>query len=178
MGRAAIILSLLLALVPEAPLRAQDLDVSGTKIGYVDWSRLVESAPQITVARDMLDAEFRPRNEEIEARESELRGLEERLQRDSAIMSASEIRNLEQRIRAVRRDVQRDREDLIDELDFRLNEERQRVQDRIYEIVRSFALENDYDLILPGPAVYASESIDLTDELIARLRSEFAPAPE
>jgi outer membrane protein len=163
---------LLLALLPAASSWAQ----SGAKLGYVDWTRLVESAPQIALARDKLDAEFRPRNELIEASEAELRQLEEQFQRDNAIMGAGEVRSLEQRIRTLRRDVQRNREDLADELDFRINEERQRVEDEIYEIVRTFAVSNEYDLILAGRALFVSDAIDLTDELLGQLRS--TPDPE
>lgn len=173
--RSRSLLILLLALLPAAVAWGQE---RAAKIGYVNLNIVVESAPQIALAKDRLDDEFRPSYESIEEREGELRRLEERWQRDSAIMSQSETRTLEQRIRALRRDVQRDREDLADELDFRLNEMRQRVEDEIYEILRQFALENDYDLILPGPALYASEAIDLTDELLARLRTDFAAAEE
>jgi outer membrane protein len=170
-------LLLLTALLSAMPIWGQTPGNEGAaipaaKIGYVDFGRLVESAPQIAVARDQLDAEFRPRNEAIDANEQSLRELEERFQRDAAIMASSEVQSMERRIRALRRDVQRDRQDLADELDFRLNEETQRVEEEIYEIVRNFARENGYDLILPGPALYASDTINLTDELLARLRTE------
>ena len=88
-----------------------------------------------------------------------------------------DVSDVERRIRALRRDVQRDRQDLADELDFRLNEETQRVEEEIYEVVRNFARENGYDLILPGPALFASDTINLTDDLLARLRSEADQAP-
>lgn len=152
-----------------------------TKIGYVDWEELIESAPQIGVARDRLDAEFRPRNETIEDSEKQLREMEERLIRDAAVMSEEQRQILERSIRTLRRDVQRDKEDLREELDYRLQEERQRVEQEIYEIVRRFAEDSDYDLIIPGPALFASDAINLTEQLLERLRSSFestaAPDP-
>ncbi len=173
--RARTSLALLPLLVTLAPAWAQ------TKIGYVDWEELIESAPQIGVARDRLDAEFRPRNEAIEDNEKELREMEEKLVRDAAVMSEEVRQTLERAIRALRRDVQRDKEDLREELDYRLQEERQRVEQEIYEIVRRFAEDNGYDLIIPGPALYASDAVNLTEQLLARLRSSFeatAAAPD
>ena len=148
------------------------------KIGYVDWKRLVESAPQIQIARDKLDAEFRPRNETIEADEAILREIEQRHQRDIAVMGLTEAQALERQIRSLRRTVQRDKEDLAEELDYRLTEERQGVEDEIYKIIRVFAKENGYDFILPGPMLFVNEEMNLTDQLLARLRAAYAKPKE
>ncbi len=161
---------LLAALAAVAPAQAQ------TKIGYVDWEELLRNAPQIEIARDQLDAEFRPRNQAIEANEKRLRELEERLIRDAAVMSEEVRSTLERQIRGLRRDVQRDKEDLREELDYRLQEQRQRVEQEIYEIVRRFAEDSGYDLIIPGPALYASDAINLTEQLLERLRESFERA--
>ena len=144
-----------------------------TKIGYVNWEDLLKSAPQIKVARDKLDAEFRPRNEDIEAEEKKLRELEERLIRDAATMNEEQRQSLERQVRSLRRAVQHDREDLREEIDYRVQEVRQRVEQEIYEIVRQFAQDNGYDLIIPGPALYASDAINLTEQLLERLRTSF-----
>ena len=150
-----------------------------TKIGYVDWKRLVESAPQIQIARGKLDAEFRPRHDTIEADEAILREMELTYQRDSAVMGLPEAQALERRIRSLRRTVQRDKEDLTEELDYSLTKERQQVEDEIYKIIRVFARENDYDLILPGPMLFVNEEINLTDQLLERLRAGHAqPTPD
>jgi outer membrane protein len=149
-----------------------------TKIGYVDWKRLVESAPQIQIARDKLDAEFRPRNETIEADEAILREMEQRHQRDIAVMGLTEAQALERQIRSLRRTVQRDKEDLAEELDYRLTEERQQVEDEIYKIIMVFAKEDGYDLILPGPMLYVNEEINLTDKLLVRMRAAYTRPKE
>ena len=159
-------------------LLAGSVHAQQTKIGYVDWKRLVESAPQIQIARDKLDAEFRPRNETIEADESILREMEQRHQRDIAIMGPTEAQSLERQIRSLRRTVQRDKEDLAEELDYRLTEERQQVEDEIYKIIRVFAKEDGYDLILPGPMLYVNEEINLTDRLLVRMRAAYTRPKE
>ncbi|MDJ0653242.1 MAG: OmpH family outer membrane protein [Xanthomonadales bacterium] len=156
-------------------LVAAPIAYSQTRVGYVDWEELIKSAPQIQVARDKLDTEFRAKNEAIAEKERDLLDREERLLRDSAVMS-SEIRERQEReIRTLRRDVQREKEDLREELDYRLQEERQRVEEEIYDIVRAFAEENGFDLIIPGPALYASDAINLTGQLLQRLRVSFGP---
>ena len=38
------------------------------RIGYVDMKQVLDSAPQVLAGRDVLDQEFRPRNDAIEPR--------------------------------------------------------------------------------------------------------------
>ena len=159
------------AILAALTLLAASAQAQQTKIGYVDWKRLVESAPQIQIARNKLDAEFRPRNETIEADEAILREMDARYQRDGAIMGLAEKQGLERQMRSLRRTAQRDKEDLAEELDYRLTEERQRVEDEIYKIIKVFAVEKGYDLILPGPTLYVRDAINLTDRLLVRLRA-------
>lgn len=143
------------------------------KIGYVNWEELLQSAPQIQSVKDQLTTEFESRKDQITLDETRLSQLEEQLIRDSALMSDAIRVETERRIRELRRNVQRDKEDLRVELDYRLDSKRQQVEDEIYSVVREFAQENGYDLIIPGPALYASDSINLTEQLLERLQQSF-----
>ena len=167
--RSIALITLTVLLGAASPLWAQ------TKIGYVDWEEILRNAPQIGTAKAKLEAEFSEQNAAIEAAEVNLRELEERLVRDAAVMGEEQRQILERNIRNQRRDVQREKEDLREEIDFSLQEERQRVEEEIYEIVRQFAQSEGYDLIIPGPALFASDQINLTKQLLDRLRT---PAPE
>lgn len=151
-----------LALAQEAALR----------IGYVDFDRVANNAPQITRGRARIDEEFRPRSERIEAGEQRLVELEERLVRDSAIMTRQQVEDLELEARALRRRLQREREDLADEISFRVNEVQEEVEAEIGDIVRRFAEENGYDLILVTHILYVSDTVDITDQVIAILQRD------
>lgn len=148
------------------------------KIGFVDFDRAGLNSPQVAQGKARLDEEFRPRNEALEAEEQRLQEMEERLLRDAAVMSEAQEQAMERELRALRRQVQRDREDMIDEFNFRLNEVQQEVEREIEQIVRRFARENGYDLILVTNVLYYSEAVDITDDVIEILRRESAEAPE
>jgi len=148
------------------------------KIGYVNWEELLQSAPQIQSVKNQLTAEFESRKDQITEDEDRLSQFEEQLIRDSDLMSDTVRVETERRIRELRRKVQRDKEDLRVELDYRLDTKRQQVEDEIYNVVRLFAQENSYDLIIPGPALYASDSINLTEQLLERLQLSFEAQQE
>lgn len=144
------------------------------KVGYVDFERVALNSPQIAEGKARLDEEFRPRNEALEIEEQRLQDMEDRLLRDAAVMTEAQEQAMERELRALRRQVQRDREDLVDEFNFRLNEVQQEVEKEIEEIVRRFADDNNFDLILVTHVLYVSERIDITDQVIEILRRENA----
>lgn len=159
----------LLALLLAGGLGADEL-----KIGYVDFERLAEASPQIAQGRDLLTEEFRPRNEALEAEDAALIALEQRLNRDAAVMSEAARREQERDLRNRRRQLQREQEDLLEEIQFRANEVRAQIERDLEQSVRRFASDNGYDLILVTQILYVSDTVDITDELIALLQAEAA----
>src|SRR5690606_215406 len=73
-------------------------------------------------------------------------------------------------IEALARKVRRTRDTLRDELGRRSQEETAERFREINEAVAAYARENRYDLIVSSPVFYASPNIDITDQVLARLR--------
>jgi len=157
---------LMFLLVVALPVTAQQLSV-----GYVDMKRVLDSAPQVLAGRDQLDLEFRPRNEAIEFQERQVQSMEDRLQLGD-IAEDARIR-LERDLREMRRNVNRQKEDLRDELSFRRTEEVQKLEDQINQAVQVIANNNGYDLILSSPVVYADPSLDITQLILDQLKLEY-----
>lgn len=151
---------------------AQAQEVEGSapgRIGYVDFEFLLESSPQRKIRKEALQARFEGRYLEIDTNEKELEELEDRLVRDTAVMSEERRQALERQIRNLRRDVQRSKEDLAEDVSLAHDEQLKRLRDEIYVVVERYAKDEGYDLILASPAIYYSESIDLTQRLLERL---------
>ncbi len=157
---------LLLFTVVAAPAMAQQL-----RVGYVDMKQVLDNAPQVLAGREKLDLEFRPRNETIEFQERQAQSMEDRLALGD--MAEDARTRLERDLREMRRSVNRQKEDLRDELSFRRTEEVQKLEDQINQAVQQIARVNGYDLILSSPVVYADESLDITQLILDQLRVEF-----
>lgn len=158
---------LLWLLAVALPAQGQDL-----RIGYVDQKQLLDTAPQVVNAREALDREFRPRNEALIADEARLERLQGELD-DDAGLDAEERFDREREIRNLRRSIERRREDLAEELRFRINSEKNSLEETIAIAVREVAREGDYDLILTSPVAYASDTIDITDRVMEWLEQDF-----
>lgn len=157
---------LVLFTVVATPATAQQL-----RVGYVDMKQVLDNAPQVLAGREKLDLEFRPRNETIEFQERQVQTMEDRLAMGD--MAGDARTRLERELREMRRNVNRQKEDLRDELSFRRTEEVQKLEDQINQAVEQIARDNGYDLILSSPVVYADPTLDITELVLDQLRVEF-----
>lgn len=141
------------------------------RVGYVDMKQVLDNAPQVLAGREKLDLEFRPRNETIEFQERQVQDMDNRLQMGD-LSEDARIR-LDRDLREMRRNVNRQKEDLRDELSFRRTEEVQKLEDQINQAVQKIAREKGYDLILSSPVIYADPSLDITQMILDQLTIEF-----
>jgi len=169
--RAVALLGLVVLL---SQVAAQD---EPSRIGYIDMERLFDNAPQVIAAREALDQEFRPRNEALLADEMRLERLRQDLanidpdNREQRFDREREIRNLSQSI-------DRRREDLAQELRFRTNAEKKALEDTIGIAIEQVAEQQAFDLILTSPVAFASQRVDITDQILNWLREDFANQPD
>jgi len=168
----AIAIALLLTLI-HPPVLAQNDQAESLRIGFVDMVRLFDNAPQLIAAREALDEEFRPRYDALSSDEARVEALTARM---LAITdpNASARQDLEREIRNLRRSIDRRREDLAGEIRFRTTAEKNAIEDTIQIAIRQVAEQGGFDLMLTGPVAFASERIDMTDQIIEWLEQDYA----
>jgi outer membrane protein len=140
------------------------------KIGVVQAVRVLESAPQADAAKKKLETEFAGKDKSLVSKQKELKALEDRAQKDAAIMSESERARLERDVMNMRRELKRDSDEFRDDVNFRRNEEFAKIQKMIVEAIQSIAAEQKYDLVLGEGVIFASKAVDITDLVIDRLK--------
>ncbi|HZP67778.1 MAG TPA: OmpH family outer membrane protein [Rudaea sp.] len=141
-----------------------------SKVGYIDYKRLLDNAPQTIEMRAKLEREFAPRDAALKADESKLATLKQRYERDGPIMSKADGDALKREIDALDRSIKRTREDLRTELNARAATERDRIWQQLMDSVIEYARAQGYDLVVPSPVIYASPRIDITDAVLDKLR--------
>jgi outer membrane protein len=154
-----------LLIVSAAPLAmAQEI-----KIAAVNAVRILESSPQADAARSKIEQEFAPRDRKLVEDQRRIKELEDRLMQDGAIMSETERNNLERQIVSMRRELKRNQDEFRDDLNFRRNEEFGRIQKSILEAIQKVAVEKGYDIVLGEGVIYASNKVDISDQVIEYL---------
>lgn len=160
----AIVTSLLLSF---------NLQAANLKIGFVNTPKVLEAAPQAEDVRNILKTEFAPRDAELVEHQKEIQAMEDKLQRDGALMSATEKRNFERDILNKRRDFKRLRDAFAEDLDVRRKEELGKMQRNIAKVVMEFAKSEGYDLIFESGVVFASERVEITGAIIEALKKAY-----
>ncbi len=142
------------------------------RVGFVNTVKLMEKAPQARAAISKMEAEFAPREKEIVALQREVKKIEEKLAKDSAVLSEEKRRKIERELITKRRELKRAQDEFREDLNIRRNEELTKLQKQLYDAIVNFAKEEKYDLIVSEGVVYASKRVDVTDKLLERLKKE------
>ena len=141
-----------------------------TRIGIVNTAVLLKEAPQAEAASKKIKSEFAPRDTKIVEQQKLIKNLENKLSKDASIMSEAARKKQEREIVTKKRDVKRASEELIEDYNFRRNEEIGKLQKLVSETILSLAKEKEYDIILNESVIYSSKQVDITSNVLERLR--------
>src|SRR5262245_1539081 len=140
------------------------------KIGVINVGKLLENAPQSKVVSDKLQKEFEPRQQSIVAKRKKLQDQQDSFQKDQAVMGEEERLNLQRQMQTTQRDLQRDEQEYLDDLNARRNDELGKLQREILQRVQAYASAQKYDLVL-ADAIYVSGAVDITQAEITERTS-------
>jgi outer membrane protein len=90
--------------------------------------------------------------------------------KDGAIMSETERARLERDIIGKRRDLKRDTQEFQEDVNFRRNEEMALIQQQIAEAIVALSKEQNFDIVIGTGVIFASDKVDITDQVIERLK--------
>jgi outer membrane protein len=144
------------------------------KIGVVNIAKVMEEAPQAEKARETLEKEFQPREQKLIDVQKEVRGMEERLARDASIMSESERSRIERDVLAKKRDAKRDQDEFREDLQIKRGELMEKLQRELVMAIRDFAQKEKYDIVLAEGVVFMSDKVDVTAQVLERLKKDTA----
>ena len=144
------------------------------KIAFVNQAKLLQKAPQAEAARNKLEKEFSSRQKSLVNMQKEIKDKKEKLQKDSAILSAAELKKLNRKITLLSRDLEREELAFKEDLSIRRNEELVKLQKSVLQSILSIAEKEKYDLIVSDGVIYASKNIDITDKILAELKKQYS----
>lgn len=160
-----------IVVIPLALALASGVARAELKVGFVNVPKLLEKAPQAEKAKKELEREFSPRDKKLVAESKEIKQMEEKLGKDSGVMSDSERQKLEKEIINRKREAKRAQDEFREDFNLRRNEELGKLQREVFEAIQSLAKEEGFDLLLTDGVVFASEQIDATEKVQKKLQA-------
>jgi len=141
------------------------------KIGYVNFNKLLEDAPQTKAAMQTLENEFGPRRRELMTMQNDLKAKEDKLQKEGAVMSEADRSNAEKVFRDQQREFSRKAGEFQDDASTRKNEELGKVQRYLVGEIQNYANAQGFDLVL-GDVFFAKQPLDITAAVLQVLQSK------
>jgi outer membrane protein len=159
---------LLLALVLSAVITTTN--AAELKVGVVNAALVLDKSPQKTAALQRLEKEFSTRSKSIESKHKLLLQAQEKLQKDAAILSADERKQNERKLLSEQRELKRLQDEYSEDLSIRRNEELRKLEKQIADTIVELAEAEKYDLVIYQGVIYASDAVDITDAVLAKLK--------
>ena len=149
-----------------------------TKIGVVNFQKLLEDAPQTKTAMQALENEFAPRRRDLLTMQNDLKSRDEKLQREGAVMAEADRVKAEKTLRDEQREFSRKAGEFQDDASSRRNEELGKVQRYLVGEVQSYSSAQGFDLVLAGDSLlYAKGQLDITAAVLAVVQTKPAALP-
>jgi outer membrane protein len=143
------------------------------KVGFVNVAKVLELAPQAEAARNRIEREFAPKDRELLQQQKDVRGLEDRLVKNAAVLSEAERQRQETEIRASKRELRRAQDEFREDLNLRRSQELSKLQQKVTEVIQVLAKAEKYDLIVSDGVIFAGKRVDITEMILERLRADF-----
>ena len=147
------------------------------KLGYVNFQKLLEEAPQTKTAMQALENEFAPRRRELLTMQNDMKARDEKFQKEGSVMTEGDRAKTEKELRDEQREFQRKAGEFQDDASTRRNEEIGKVQRYLITEIQAYATSQGYDLVLGDGVFYSKGSFDITANVLAVLATKPTTLP-
>ena len=153
-----------------------------SKIATISIQGVIASTKEGQKASQELNAKYGPKQKEMQARQNEIRQLNEQLQKGGNSMSQDKRDELSREVDQKTKRFQRDAQDAQEEL----QQDQQRllagISQRLMPLIEKYAKDKGYTLVLDvssanTPVMYATTSNDITKDIIVLYDQSPATAP-
>jgi len=164
----------LLLIILSAVMYTGNISAAEIKIGVVDRAILLQKSPQAEAATKLMHQKFDSRGNDLTAQQNKIKDLQDQINRNGAIMSASQLQTLENQLDSLQQDFRRKQDDFQADLNTQRNQELGDLQAAIDKAAQKFAKAQNYNLIIDkGVAYYADSTVDVTDQVLSQMQKDF-----
>jgi len=146
----------------------------GAKVAYVVLQRIANESADGRVATTRIQALQQKRAAELNDKNKQLTTLQQKLEKEGSVMSASAAAELQKNIEKITVDVQRFTQDAQAEVQELQQTLQQEFQQRLEPVLQAVAQEMGLQFVFNGPdagLVWADAALDISSEIIRKLDS-------
>lgn len=177
----AAITALVVVVVAASTSGAQSATSAGVKIAYVNPAAILQNAPGRAEAEAMLQKELTGAQEQIKRMSDSLTTLVSDYQKLQSTLTAAQRETRERGLRTRQEEFQKRQQALEEQFGQRQQSVMNPIMEHVRKAIEDIRAEEGYAFILshePGnsPIIAADKNLDITERVVARLKTLGAPA--
>ncbi len=138
-----------------------------SKIGVVDLQKIMQTSDDVKTIQTTLEEQFKPRRDKIIGMEAEIKKDMETFKRDSAVLSQTKRKELEQKIMTAQQTLEQQGQQYQQELSAAHNEAMEKFYNKIRTAIAKVASAEKYDIVFQKDAApFSLEKLDVTEKVI------------
>jgi Skp family chaperone for outer membrane proteins len=144
----------------------------GAKVAYVVLQRIANESADGRVATTRIQALQQKKAAELNEKIKQLTGLQQKLEKEGSVMSASVAGDMQKQIEKLNLEVQRFTQDAQGEVQELQQQLQQEFQQRLEPVIQQVATEMGLQFVFNGPdagLVWADSALDISAEIIKKL---------
>jgi len=142
------------------------------KIGFVNVTKLFNQYAKVKGIDKMIESKFNGPKNEIESLIADIKSLEKEIKTNELLMTESKLTASRTKLKNMVIEYREKGSKLENELKVVRNEEMAAFRKIVFDVTQKFAAEKQYDLIVNEGVMFAAESIDITDAILANVIKE------
>ena len=157
------------AIVLLLALLVTSINAQSIKIGYIDVEEVINSLPQYQHDNDSLIQQFEPKKQQLLDLFKHIELLKENFNNDDRSINNENYQKELDNIRELEASFQKETELWQQQLNQKKYESLQKIEAMINKAIEEFAISENYDLILYQNAAFASDQVNVTNQIISRI---------
>jgi len=157
--------------MPSAPVPAAAAAAGPAKIAIIQFQQAVAATNEGQRDFTELRKKFEPRQTQLKAQSEEIDTLKKQLQTQSATMSDTARADLTRSIDEKTKSLQRSAEDAQNDAQTEMGEAYQKLAEKVYQVVQTYAAQSGYTLVLDAsaqqsPVLWATQGTDISEAVV------------
>lgn len=156
---------LVFLLLLSAPVLAE-----GVKVGFVNSQQILTQAPQIEDINQRLQDRFAERKKALDSEQAELQSEGEEIERNSVLMTEDKANKARKDFVAKLQQFKAKEQKLAGEIQSSRSQELRELKRIVNQAAKEVAEAKKFDLIVTEGVVYVDDELDLTEDLLDKLK--------
>jgi len=160
------------AAIPSAPVPASAAAPAGpAKVAIIQFQQAVAATNEGQRDFAELRKKFEPKQTQLKTQSDEIDALKKQLQTQSATLSDGARAELTRSIDEKTKQLQRSGEDAQNDFQTEMGETYQKLAEKVYQVVQSYAAQSGYTLVLDAsaqqsPVLWATQGTDISEAIV------------